>query len=593
MDAKLFYEQLLHDANDRIAGLGSRVTKISWLRIALFAATLCGVYLTWGATADCWIVVGVGVILFVAAAKYHDRLLRLRAVEESKRRLAESRIAVIEGDLSCQPLGEKHIDQMHRFSYDLDLFGRCSLFSMLDSTATPAGADRLASWLKEPLLDADAIEQRQRAIDELSTMASLRIDFHAAGKTIGSDREVGDTDFKKRPSFKLPVLLTVASYIAGPLFVTAVLLAATDFIPGLWVMWLMIGYLTLAGCYSKHIGKLHSWLNSTVENLTAREALFRQIENAPFKSALTAGLQNEFQHNGEKASHLIKRLSRQLKSLDQRYNAAGFLIFNGTMLWDFRVIGNINRWLNRHGDCLDRWYRALGEIDALCALATYAFENPEYVYPCIDREGKTIMKAADLGHPLIGKSRRVCNPLPEMPQKSFIIITGANMAGKSTYLRTIGINYLLALIGAPVAATAMTFSPTKLFTGLRANDSLADGESYFFAELKRLQAVVKEASNGEPMFILLDEILRGTNSADKQRGSLALVKRLITLPVAGALATHDLVLGALAEQYPDNVSSYCFEAEIKGDSLTFDYTLHKGIAHNLNAYFLMEKMGIV
>ena len=149
------------------------------------------------------------------------------------------------------------------------------------------------------------------------------------------------------------------------------------------------------------------------------------------------------------------------------------------------------------------------------------------------------------------------------------------------------------MVGAPVAAKSMIFTPASLFTGLRANDSLANGESYFFAELKRLQAVVDEASQGKPMFILLDEILRGTNSADKQRGSLALVKKLITLPIGGVLATHDLVLGNLANEFPNNISAYCFEAEIKNDNLTFDYKLRNGIAHNLNAYFLMEKMGIV
>ena len=203
------------------------------------------------------------------------------------------------------------------------------------------------------------------------------------------------------------------------------------------------------------------------------------------------------------------------------------------------------------------------------------------------------MEAAEMGHPLIGKSSRVNNPLPPMTPHSFIIITGANMAGKSTYLRTIGINYLLAMTGAPVAAKAMTFSPTMLFTGLRTNDSLADGESYFFAELKRLQSVVESASTGQRMFILLDEILRGTNSADKQRGSLGLIKKLIKLPVSGLLATHDLALGVLAEEYPQNISSYCFEANIEGDNLTFDYKLRKGTAHNLNAYFLMQHMGII
>lgn len=593
MGVEQYYKGLAVEAQAHISALSRRATNVSWLRVVVFVAIIASIYLLWDNSTMCLIASIAGFTFFLGLAKYHDRLLRLKAKQETKLHLAQSRLRVISGDLSQQPQGNKHIDQLHRFSFDLDIFGENSLFSMLDSTATSIGATHLAEWLKNPLTNHNAINARQEAIGELSQMNSLRTEFHTSGKTIEQEDRQEIPDFENRPSFKLPLALTILAYCAAPIFILVIILNVLNIFSGSSIIWLVMGYLTIASIISKKIGKLHQWLYSTVERMTSREQLFQQIENTQFHSSLMVELQNNLKQHDEKASQSIKRLSRLLKSLDQRYNAVGFILFNGTMLWDIIIINRINRWMNKHGDNLAKWLKTLGEIDAICALATYAFENPEYIFPKIDLTGKTIMQAEEMGHPLIHQSKRVNNPLPCMAQHSFIIITGANMAGKSTYLRTIGINYLLAMVGAPVAALSMTFTPALLFTGLRANDSLANGESYFFAELKRLQAVVNEASQGKPMFILLDEILRGTNSADKQRGSLALVKKLITLPIGGVLATHDLALGLLADEYPQNISSYCFEAEIKGDSLTFDYKLHKGIAHNLNAYFLMEKMGIV
>lgn len=596
MDAKDYYRQITDESTARISHISQRSRVISWCRVAIFALTIAGIAVAWHDNLVAWSIAVTGTALFLTAAKHHDSLLRKRATQEARKTIAERRMRVLDGDLSRQPQGARFIDQLHRFTYDIDVFGRCSLYSMLDSTATPMGADTLARWLSNQLTDTDEIIARQEAIKELSTMNELRTSFHASGVTLNVDAD-GDSrpmpDFSRIPSFDIPLWQKITATVAAPIFLTVLILAISGVIPTTYVIWLMAAYLIIAGTASKRTGRLHEWMQKSVSALTARDNLFSSIENADFRSPLLSRLSQSLNSEEIPASKLIRQMASHLKQLDQRLNAAGFMLFNGTVLWDLAVTMRINRWMKRNAGSLARWQSILGEIDALCALATFSFENPKYVFPEIDTESTTIMKASELGHPLIHRDKRVDNPLPEMGQHSFIIVTGANMAGKSTYLRTVGINYLLATIGAPVAAKSMTFTPVKLFTGLRATDSLADGESYFFAELKRLQSVVEEASQGRPMFILLDEILRGTNSADKQRGSLALVRKLVTLPVAGILATHDLALGALADEYPENVSAYCFEAEISGDNLTFDYRLHSGIAHNLNAYFLMERMGIV
>jgi DNA mismatch repair ATPase MutS len=237
------------------------------------------------------------------------------------------------------------------------------------------------------------------------------------------------------------------------------------------------------------------------------------------------------------------------------------------------------------------WFDALGRFDALSSLAGFAFNHPSYTWPAIATSYFQLSGKA-LGHPLIRRELCVKNDILIDDNPRFLIITGANMAGKSTYLRTVGINFLLAVVGAPVCADELTVYPAQIVTSLRTTDSLAGNESYFFAELKRLKMIIDRLKQGEELFIILDEILKGTNSVDKQKGSLALMKQLAACDTRGIIATHDLALGALAQDFPHLIKNYCFEADITGDSLSFTYHLREGIAQNMNASFLMQKMGI-
>ena len=211
-------------------------------------------------------------------------------------------------------------------------------------------------------------------------------------------------------------------------------------------------------------------------------------------------------------------------------------------------------------------------MDAYCSLATFAYNHPEYIYPQITSTPFS-MEAEALGHPLMNRDKCVCNDIDIAKRPFFIIITGANMAGKSTYLRTVGINYLLACIGAPVWAKRMKLYPSRLITSLRTSDSLTDNESYFFAELKRLKLIIDKLNAGEELFIILDEILKGTNSTDKQKGSFALIKQFMALQANGIIATHDLMLGTLINLFPEDIRNYCFEAEITNNELTFSYQM--------------------
>ncbi|KAA6307601.1 DNA mismatch repair protein MutS, partial [termite gut metagenome] len=251
-------------------------------------------------------------------------------------------------------------------------------------------------------------------------------------------------------------------------------------------------------------------------------------------------------------------------------------ILNGLFFRELHQIMKIEAWKENYASDLPRWLEAVGETDALCSLATYAYNHPGYTYPQIATTSFR-MCAEAMGHPLMHREKCVRNDIIMQQRPFFLIITGANMAGKSTYLRTTAVNYLLACMGVPVCADKMEFYPAKLVTGLRTSDSLNDNESYFFAELKRLKFIVDELRAGEELFVILDEILKGTNSTDKQKGSFALIKQLITLQTNGIIATHDLQLGTLADTFPENIQNFCFEAEINNNELTFSYQLKKGI----------------
>lgn len=281
-----------------------------------------------------------------------------------------------------------------------------------------------------------------------------------------------------------------------------------------------------------------------------------------------------------------------MNSLNQRNNIIISTILNGLLFWELRKVINIEKWKNQYARQLPEWLKAIGEMDALCSLATFAYNHPEYTYPTIATTPFTL-EATEMGHPLMEREKCVRNSIHITKKPFFVIITGANMAGKSTYLRTIGVNYLLACIGAPVCCDKMDIYPAHLITSLRTSDSLTDNESYFFAELKRLKLIIDKLNAQEELFIILDEILKGTNSMDKQKGSLALIKQFMSLQANGIIATHDLLLGSLAEIYPNNIKNFRFEADITNNELTFSYRLKEGVAQNMNACFLMKKMGIV
>jgi DNA mismatch repair ATPase MutS len=260
-------------------------------------------------------------------------------------------------------------------------------------------------------------------------------------------------------------------------------------------------------------------------------------------------------------------------------------------LYDLQCVHRLEKWKSENASRLMEWIETVHETEALCSLGTFAFNHPRFVFPTINTDQK--LSVVGLGHPLLDENARVVNDTYLDRDRSIMIITGANMAGKSTFLRSLGVNVVLGLAGAPACAKEFDCPLIEIRSGMRTADSLKENQSYFYAELDRLKSIMDELRRGTPLLILLDEILKGTNSTDKQSGSLALVKQLIEYPCLVVIATHDLALGDLQHLYPRRILNYSFEANIENDQLFFDYKLKRGVAQRMNATFLMQKMGII
>jgi DNA mismatch repair ATPase MutS len=293
---------------------------------------------------------------------------------------------------------------------------------------------------------------------------------------------------------------------------------------------------------------------------------------------------------GVKASTSLKSFKSAIDLFNNRNNLLVAIAGNALFLWDIHTVSRLQKWVKTNQQSINNWIDVIYEMDAQISLATFVFNHPEYVFATMDKTENTFIDAQDLGHPLIAKAKCVTNSV-QIDKKQFFIITGANMAGKSTFLRTIALSIVMSNCGLPVFASRFRYSPMKLITSMRSTDSLKDDESYFFSELKRLKYIVDIVQN-EPYFIILDEILKGTNSKDKEEGSKKFVERLVNMSATGLIATHDLGLCTI-ESYLPQIKNYYFDAEIINDELHFDYTMKNGVCKNMNASFLLRKMNIV
>lgn len=448
--------------------------------------------------------------------------------------------------------------------------------------------------MQHHLTEKTAIETRQESIRDMSR----RMEFREAFRVTGSINRGADSDEEEISRWsQTPSVLQHLWWVKLCLWAVPginILLLALGLLHILSLSWfgmmftvfviLSFGLIQRVTLIQESYGKKLKTLNRYAKLITLAKG---ETWQAPALRELT----DKLDIDGHSPAEALTQLSKELDRLDLRNNQLLYVILEGSMFFQLRQIVRIERWKARYGKYLMGWLEAVGELDALCSLGTFAYNHPAYTYPTITNQPFCFL-ARNMGHPLMLEAQCVKNDVTIPSRPYFLIITGANMAGKSTYLRTIGVNYLLACMGCPVCCESLTLYPAHLITSLRTTDSLSDNESYFFAELKRLKRIIDLLDEGQELFIILDEILKGTNSADKQKGSLDLIRQFMRLKADGIIATHDLLLGTLADQFPEYIRNYCFEADIKDNELTFSYRLREGVAQNMNACFLMRKMGI-
>lgn len=596
MKPETIYQEHIKQADSELHQVRTRILRISTLRVALFLAGIAGIiYFYQAGVALLCLVAGLTFVPFLALVKYHNRLFFRKDWLETCVQVNQSELSALNNDYTPFDEGKEFINPAHRYSFDLDLFGRHSLFQALNRTCTSFGRHKLAEWLQQHLESRKEIEQRQVAVKELATYFDFREKFRITGLLYKGEASDGKEirEWVEAPAYftdkwwSRPILWLVPS--------TNILLALLGFAGILSMNWfgVIFSIFVLASFgLIKPVSNLQMVYDKKLRILSVYAELIRLIEEQNMQSPLLKALKSDFGLDGKQTTHILKELSHELERLDLRNNQILYIILEGSLFWQLRQVMQIEQWRHKYGKYLSHWLDTLGKMDALCSMGTFAYNHPAYAYPQI-ADKPFLFRAKEMCHPLMSPSQCVANDAAIPSRPFFVIITGANMAGKSTYLRTIGVNYILACIGSPVCCSSLEIYPAKLLTSLRTSDSLTDNESYFFAELKRLKQIIDRLNEGEELFIILDEILKGTNSMDKQKGSFALVRQLMELKANGIIATHDLLLAKLIEYFPDQIRNYCFEADITGNELTFSYKLREGVAQNMNACFLMKKMGLI
>lgn len=497
---------------------------------------------------------------------------------------------------SLKKIGNEYIKESHPFANDLDIFGENSLFAHLNRTSTIMGKNTLSDWLLNPLLDTNDILERQSAFKELLTHKTFIKDFRINGIQLLNDTDDNISDLldwirnETYPSLNIKLkwlLITIISINTSVLILTVLNIIPFHF---------LVNSICIFGIISLKLERkfdfIHEKISKGLLSMNHYAKLLEILCKEDFKSNLLNKWQYSILNTRINAIRMLQKGNKIGKMLDQRKNLMLHFLFEGMFGWQIIQLFRIEKWKNKNKNELFKCFEIIGLFDAAISICLYIDKHPSYCFPVVSNK-KGFLYAKDLGNPLIYNHECVTNDFSVGCPGMFLIITGANMAGKSTYLRTIGINLIMAGIGAPVYASSFIFSPCQVMANLKTSDSLSKQESYFFAELKKLRQIVNELDSGKQLFILLDEILKGTNSNDKLEGSKSFIKKMVEHKSNGILATHDTKLGDMELQYPNFIINYHFSSCINNGNLLFDYKLKPGIVSEFNATFLMQQMGII
>lgn len=529
---------------------------------------------------------------FVILIRIHSKLSFQKKIKTALVEINENEITYLERKLIPFENGAEFNDSHHPYAYDLDIFGEHSLFQNLNRTATFIGKKTLAKQLLT-LLPNDEILKNHQAVQELKEKLNWRQEFLAVAK-VGHDSEMFyKTLLKWRVYNSKPLSkgAVVISYLFPAFFASCLIayLVTSNMVFLSYSSFLFVINLGVLGNFTKRIQMEIAQSENINTIISQYSLLVQKIENENFKSEKLKDLQQKLNFKNQKASAHLQKLAELFSNMETIGNFVTALLFNGTFLFNLHVLKSMIAWKKEHSEVLEEWLEVIGEFEMLNSLANFGYNNPDFVCPELNSNYE--FSFSNLSHPLLNPVTRVGNEVQFQPQ-SFMILTGSNMSGKSTFLRSLGISMVLSGIGSPVCASSANVHPLPVLVSMRLSDSLSDSESYFFAEIKRLKQIMDELE-ANPAFVLLDEILRGTNSDDKRNGTIEVVKKVIAKKAIGAIATHDIEVCLTTNEFPDILTNKCFEVEISNNELHFDYRLRDGICKNKSATFLMKKMGVI
>jgi hypothetical protein len=589
------FEKRIHRFSGEYETLDSKHKSLSILRVTIFVVLAS--LIVYAASDRNGVLMAVltiiAIVAFAIIIRIHNRVKFDRKTASFLKGLNEEEAKRAEGDLSKVYQGNEYENQKHFYSTDLDIFGSNSLFQLVLRSRLKQTRDLGAKWLLNHA-DKQEITERQQAIEELRKDIEWRQEFTALGmhtEMIDPKKRTNPDDLiewlsKENKSLNKPYWKILTPLMSLVSITVIGLIWFTDIPYQIIYIPILVNLLLLKVAF-KPLMTFTKTFDRAVDFLKSYEKLIIKAENRSFQSTKLIALQEIFKSEDYQASMAIGSLRKILYRLMNRMNLM-YAAVNVFFLLDMALLLNAEKWKAKYGSKVKLWFDTIHEIDLLNDMSSMAYGNPDFIFPEI-RDGKHQLNTIDLGHPLIHASGRIKNNFELNGEGSLGLITGSNMSGKSTFLRTVGVNLVMAQAGLPVCASTLTMSPTRVFTSMRTQDNLEEHISSFYAELSRIKLLLD--SIGEvPIFFLLDEILKGTNSEDRHKGSLALIDQLSEKNGTGLISTHDLTLSNLKNEKARN---YSFNSEIIKDEIIFDYKLTDGPCRSFNASKLMEQMGII
>ncbi|HEX5835113.1 MAG TPA: hypothetical protein VFY34_14730 [Pyrinomonadaceae bacterium] len=587
-DPRTEYLRRIDERRANSARLMQRFRKIGFVRLAALALGLIVLWRVFAGLSAWWLVVPV--VVFVALGRVQARITDARLRCERAARLYEQGIARLDDRWAGMGAsGERFNDPAHPYAEDLDLFGHGSLFELLSTARTHVGEETLSLWLRTPAA-IDVVRSRQEAVTELRSKLDLREDLALLGEGVPSGESArGLAVWANGPYWNISPWTRPTAIAISLVTIATLIVWFAGFSPIPFVLVLIIRQVFL---YRHHrpVERVIGEVDGPGNNLSLLSAILKRLEHERYESARLIELRAELDVAGSPPSRQIARLNRLVELLDSRRNFI-FAPAAAILLWPLQCAISIERWRQQSGPAVGRWLAAVGELEALSSLACYAYEHPHDPFPELI-ESSAHFEAMGMGHPLIPEHRNVRADLRLSDEPSVLIVSGSNMSGKSTLLRTAGVNVVLALAGAPVRAVSLRLSPLQVGASIRIQDSLQAGASRFYAEITRLRQIVELTKGERPVLFLLDEILHGTNSHDRQIGAERVVVGLLERGAVGLITTHDLALARIADELGPRAANVHFEDHLEDGCMSFDYRLRPGVVQHSNALELMRSVGL-